>query len=152
MIIHKITSITKKVNVSANTSQLNDISQYMSGFRHVEPWAAFMLFLLILNIMFKTSNNGLSLHFFMKYMEAQWLWRPLGNCPACPFLNLAVFSMGLNHPPPPLLPYPLPFLSPPWIARPSAFQLKEIMLKSDKYDTHILWLTVSGYELFECPS
>ena len=29
-------------------------------------------------------------HFFMEYVEAPWLWRPLGNCPACPFLNPAL--------------------------------------------------------------
>ena len=26
----------------------------------------------------------------MKYVEAPWSWRPLGSCPACPFLNPAL--------------------------------------------------------------
>jgi len=37
------------------------------------------------------------------------------------------------------------------IAGPSAFLSKGTMLKSNKYHVHIL-LTISGYELFECPS
>ena len=38
-------------------------------------------------------------------------------------------------------------------AGPSAFQLQEIMLKSDKvwYSVHISWLSVSLYEFFERP-
>ena len=33
-----------------------------------------------------------NIFFLIKYVEAPWLRRPLGNCPACPFLNPALGS------------------------------------------------------------
>ena len=35
--------------------------------------------------------------FFMKYVEAPWLWRPLGNCPACPCLNPALCGQIVSN-------------------------------------------------------
>ena len=47
----------------------------------------------------------------MKYVEVPWLWWPLGNCPACPFLNPALTEgYPILGPMPPLVSFMISML------------------------------------------